>query len=106
MKKNKKIEELLDKWEEGNMSVQDLSDELYILFDVSTYQVHDDNWSQNFKIYKMNHYHDFYQRLGFEETGETDYEGNIEHRHKSGISNSNIIRNYSCIKLSFRSSII
>jgi len=33
MKKNKKIEELLDKWEEGNMSVQDLSDELYILFD-------------------------------------------------------------------------
>ena len=33
---------------------------------------------------------DFYQRLGFEETGETDYEGNIEHRHKSGISNSNI----------------
>ena len=35
MKKNKKIEELLDRWEEGNMSVQDLSDELYILFDVS-----------------------------------------------------------------------
>ena len=35
MKKNKKIEELLDKWEEGNMSVQDLSDELYVLFDVS-----------------------------------------------------------------------
>jgi hypothetical protein len=36
-----------------------------ILFDVSTYQVHDDNWSQNFKIYEMNHYHDFYQRLGY-----------------------------------------
>ncbi len=35
MKKNKKIEELLDRWEEGNMSVKDLSDELYILFAVS-----------------------------------------------------------------------
>ena len=35
MKKNKKIEELLDIWEEGNMSVKDLSDELYILCDVS-----------------------------------------------------------------------
>ena len=35
MKKNKKIEGLLDRWEEGNMSVQDLSDELYILFAVS-----------------------------------------------------------------------
>jgi hypothetical protein len=35
MKKNKQIEELLDRWGEGNMSIQDLSDELYILFDVS-----------------------------------------------------------------------
>lgn len=30
-----KIEELLDRWEEGNMSVKDLQDELYVLYDVS-----------------------------------------------------------------------
>lgn len=35
MKKNKKIEDLLDRWEEGNMSVKDLQDELYLLYDVS-----------------------------------------------------------------------
>ena len=35
MNKEEQIEELLDRWEEGNMSVKDLSDELYILFDVS-----------------------------------------------------------------------
>lgn len=36
-----------------------------ILFDISTYQVHDDSNCDNFKIYEMNHYHDFYQRLGY-----------------------------------------
>jgi len=35
MNKEEQIEELLDRWEEGNMSVKDLSDELYILCDVS-----------------------------------------------------------------------
>lgn len=29
MKEDLKIEKLLDKWEEGNMSVKDLSDEMY-----------------------------------------------------------------------------
>ena len=32
----------------------------------------------------------FYKNLGFKTTGETDDEGNIEHRHESGMSNSNI----------------
>jgi hypothetical protein len=53
MKKNKNIEELLDRWGEGNMSVQDLSNELYILFDVSNrrellkafYAYIDDKWA-------------------------------------------------------------
>ncbi len=30
-----KIEELLDRWEKGNMSVHELQQELYILYDVS-----------------------------------------------------------------------
>lgn len=33
---------------------------------------------------------EFYQRLGLTKTGETDDEGNIEFRHESGMSNSNI----------------
>ena len=33
---------------------------------------------------------DFYKSLGFKTTGETDDGGNIEHRHESGMSNSNI----------------
>ena len=32
----------------------------------------------------------FYKSLGFEKTGETDDEENIEHRHESGMSNRNI----------------
>jgi hypothetical protein len=47
MKKNKKIEELLDRWEEGNMSVKDLSDELYILFDVRKSSLNE-KWNEGY----------------------------------------------------------
>lgn len=48
--RNKKIEELMDRWEEGNMSEQDLSDEMYKLFSVSTKIEQLEKWSQKYEF--------------------------------------------------------